>query len=118
MSTRTLIVMGGILLVFLGGAFLLRDQIFPTAEARRARLLRRLNEQEIVVRRSCGLGEAYVDGGRWSRLNAGDQERAAAAIASWCAEQGGEKTLDVLDSNTRTSLGRWNGAAFEAVASR
>lgn len=113
MGTRTLIVIAGVLLVLLGAAFLLRDELFPTAEARRERLLRRLNEQEIVVRRSCGLGEAHVDGGRWSRLNAEEQERAAAAIASWCAEQGGEKTLNVLDSNTRTSLGRWNGTSLE-----
>lgn len=113
MSTRTLIVAASILLLVLLGAFLLRDQLFPSAETRRERLLRRLNEQEIVIRRSCGVGEAYVDAARWNNLSADDRERAAAAIASWCAEQGGERTLNVLDSNTRVSLGRWNGASLE-----
>ena len=89
MSNQTLIVAAGILLLVLLGGFLLRDQLFPTAEMRRERLLRRLNAQEIVVRRSCSVGEVYVDAARWNNLSGDERVRAASAIASWCAEQGG-----------------------------
>jgi hypothetical protein len=76
-------------------------------------VLRRLNQREIVVRRSCGTGEVYVDPARWRDLSAREQERAASALASWCAEQGGASTIAVLDSYTRATLGRWNGNALE-----
>ena len=79
----------------------------------RDQTLRRLNENGTVVRRSCGLGEAHVDAGRWQRLDPSDQERAASAIASWCAEQGGLNTLTVLDSDSRAILARWNGTSLE-----
>lgn len=105
-----LIIAACILVLLAGAGFVL---LSGTPEGRRDRLLRRLNSQEILIRRSCGSGEAYVDGPRWNRLDPEDKERAASAIASWCAEQGGQNTLTVLDVNTRANLGRWSGTAFE-----
>lgn len=86
---------------------------YNTGERSRERVLRRLNENGVVVRRSCGSGEAHVDAARWRGLNAGDQERAAEAIASWCTEQGGSNTLTVVDYQTRNTIARWNGSVLE-----
>lgn len=110
MRKLTVIVIGMLLLAALVVAFL-TGQFSP--ERQRERALRRFSEDGTVVRRSCGLGEVHVDGARWQDLSARDRERAAAAIASWCAEQGGPETLTVFDANTRAVLVRWNGTSFE-----
>jgi hypothetical protein len=114
---RRLIIVAAVMLLVGGTAFVLlfREQLASrfTAEGRRARTLERLNDSGTVVRRSCGLGEAHVDAARWRDLSAGDQERAAAALASWCADQGGASTLTVIDSNTRTTLAKWDGSRLQ-----
>jgi hypothetical protein len=84
-----------------------------TVEGRRERVMRRLNDREILIRRACGLGTAYVDAGRWRELSPAEQRRAADAIAAWCQAHGGDKTLMIVDATTRTQLGRWNGAELE-----
>ena len=86
---------------------------YNSGEQSRERLLRRLNENGVVVRRSCGSGEAYVDATRWRGLDPRDQERAAAAIASWCADQGDTTTLTFVDYQTRSAIARWNGTSLE-----
>lgn len=102
-----------IAIVVLGAAAaLVLSGAIPLGQSRE-RLLRRLNENGTVVRRSCGLGEAHVDSARWNGMNAKAQQAAASAIASWCAEQGGDATLTVLDYQTRAPLARWNGTALE-----
>jgi hypothetical protein len=108
---RTLIV--AVCLVVLAAAVIFVVSRRMSPEGRRDRMLRSLNETGTVVRRSCGLGEAHVDGARWQQLGSERQQEAAAAIASWCAEQGGQATLNVIDSNTRTTLARWNGSSLE-----
>ena len=97
--------------VIAGIALMLSGRFSP--EARRERTLRRLNDSGIVVRRACGLGEAHVDGARWTELRGEGQEEAAAALASWCAEQGGASAITILDANSRARLARWNGSSLE-----
>lgn len=84
-----------------------------SAEGRRARMLARLNGTEVVTRRSCGTGEAYVDAAKWRALGSRDQERAAEALASYCASQGGDGTLAIVDRDSYARVGRWNGTALE-----
>ena len=102
--------LAGIAVVFLYG-----DRLASRyTESRSERMIRQLNGSEVLVRRSCGLGAAYVDAARWRKLGATEQQRAADAIATWCASQGGEKTLTIFDAETRATLGRWNGTALES----
>jgi hypothetical protein len=100
------ILAGAAFLVLFGGQLL-------TIEGRRDRMMRRLNAREIVIRRSCGLGTAHVDAGRWRELSGQDQQRAADAIAAWCMAQGGSSTLLIVDAATRATIARWNGTALE-----
>ena len=88
-------------------ALILSGPLSP--EARRDRTLRRLNTSGVVVRRACGLGEAHVDGARWTEMRGDAQEDAASALASWCAEQGGASTMTIIDANSRARLGHWDG---------
>ena len=108
---RKAILIGVIVLVAIIAALIMTGTFSP--EARRERLLRQLNERGVVVRRSCGLGEAHVDGALWRDMTADAKEKAAAAIAGWCAEQGGENKLTILDSNTHGVLARWTGSGLE-----
>ena len=105
------------LVILAGTAFVLLfgDRLFSglTVEGHRARTLRRLNDKEILIRRSCGLGTAYVDASRWRQLGAGEQQRAAEAIAAWCLSQGGDNTLKIVDARTNANIARWNGNAFD-----
>ena len=106
-----LIVAALVVLVALAAtALFLSGQFSP--EARRERTLRRLNTSGVVVRRACGLGEAHVDGARWTEMRGEAQEEAALALASWCAEQGGASTMTILDTNSRVRLGHWDGRAL------
>ena len=75
--------------------------------------MQRLSDREILIRRSCGLSTAYVDGGRWRELSARDQQRAADAIAAWCRQHGGDSTLMIVDATSRANIGKWNGTALE-----
>jgi hypothetical protein len=111
---RRPIVIAAVLLILAGTAFLLLfgDRLF-SVEGKRARTLQRLNDTEILIRRSCGLGTAYVDASRWRGLGAQEQQRAAEAIAAWCVSQGGDSTLKIVDASTRANIARWNGSAFE-----
>ena len=81
-------------------------------EARRERALRNLNTSGVVVRRACGLGEAHVDGARWAEMRGDAQRDAAAALASWCAEQGGASTMTIIDANSRARLAHWDGTGL------
>jgi hypothetical protein len=108
---RKLIAIAAVLLLA-GAALLMMSGAF-SPEARRDRLLRQLNDRGVVVRRSCGLGEAHVDGALWRDMTADAREKAAAAIAGWCAEHGGENRLTILDSNTHGVVARWNGSSLE-----
>jgi len=100
-----------LLVVLVAAAAVACDQF--SAEGRRRRTLHRLNETGTVIRRSCGLGEIHVDAARWGGMKPADQESAAAALASYCVEQGGESTLTVLDANSHTAIARWTGSALE-----
>jgi hypothetical protein len=100
-----------LLVVFVAAAVAACDQF--TAEGRRRRTLQRLNESGTVVRRSCGLGEIHVDGARWGGMKPADQESAAAALASYCVEQGGEPRLTVFDANSHAAIARWTGSTLE-----
>ena len=114
---RRPIIIAVVLLLLAAAAFVFRygDRLTSrfTEEGRRERVLRRLNNREILIRRSCGLGTAYVDGARWRDLGAQEQRRAAEAIAAWCLSQGGERTLMIVDATTRANIARWNGERFE-----
>ena len=105
------------LFILAGTAFVLRlgDRLFSglTVEGQRTRTLRRLHEREILIRRSCGLGTAYVDASRWRELGAQEQQRAAEAIAAWCVSQGGDNTLKIVDARTSANIARWNGSGFD-----
>ena len=94
-----------------GGALLLRDRLagYFSAEGRRERMIRRLHDNHILVRRNCGLGEAHVDAERWSGLSDSDRTRAAEALAAYCAAQGFEAGLTIVDAGTRTAIGKWDG---------
>jgi hypothetical protein len=114
---RRPIVIGIVLLILAGAAFVVRygDRLSSrfTVEGRRERMLQRLNDREILVRRSCGLGTAYVDGGRWRELSTRQKRSAADAIAAWCKQHGGDSTLLIVDAVTRANLGKWNGTELE-----
>ena len=98
-------------IIAIAAVLMLKGRFSP--EARRERTLRNLNTSGVIVRRACGLGEAYVDGARWTEMRDGAREEAAEAVASWCAEQGGSSTLTIFDANSRARLGRWNGSQME-----
>ena len=105
-----------VLLAAAGVAFLVGPERIASrfsAEGRRARMLARLNSTEVVSRRSCGTGEAYVNAAKWQDLGSGDQERAAEALASYCASQGGDGTIAIIDGNSYARVARWNGTALE-----
>jgi hypothetical protein len=108
---RKVIAIGAVVLLAGAAALIMSGAFSP--EARRDRLLRSLNDRGIVVRRSCGLGEAHVDGARWREMSPDSRREAASAIAGWCAEQGGENRLTILDSDSHVQLGRWNGSSLE-----
>jgi hypothetical protein len=114
---RRTIVIAAVLFILAGTAFVLLfgDRLFSglTVEGQRARTLRRLHEREILIRRSCGLGTAYVDASRWRELGAQEQQRAAEAIAAWCVSQGGDNTLKIVDARTSANIARWNGSGFD-----
>ena len=101
-----------VVLVLVTGAALFLSGRFSSPEARRERTLRRLNTSGVVVRRACGLGEAHVDGARWTEMRGEAQEEAASALASWCADQGGASAITILDANSRARLGHWNGSSL------
>jgi putative hemolysin len=110
------IVVGILALVLLAGiglAVLMSDRFTP--EGRRARTLERLLDEEIVVRRACGLGAVYVNRERWERMSDGDRSGAADALAAYCVTQGGEATLAVHDADSGNVLERWTGSALEPV---
>ena len=111
MSRPAVIVAAFVVLVAVGAAALMLSGRF-SPEARRERTLRRLNASEVVVRRACGLGEAHVDGAKWTDMRGEAQAEAAAALASWCAEQGGASTITILDAHSRARLGHWDGTSL------
>lgn len=111
--SRTAIVFAALAAIVAAAAAVLMLSGRFSPEARRERTLRQLNTSGVIVRRACGLGEAYVDGARWAEMRDGAREQAAEAVASWCAEQGGSRTVTIFDANSRTPLGRWNGKQFE-----
>ena len=106
-----LIVAAIVVLIALAAAALFLSGRF-SPEARREGTLRRLNTSGVVVRRACGLGEAHVDGARWTEMRGDAQQEAASALASWCAEQGGASTMTILDANSDARLGHWDGRAL------
>jgi hypothetical protein len=114
---RRALIVAAVLMLLGGTAFVYRygDRLFSrlTVEGQRERVMRRLNDREILVRRACGLRTAYVDATRWRELSAAEQRRAADAIAAWCEAHGGDKTLMIVDATTRANIGRWNGTALE-----
>ena len=89
-----------------------------TDEGRRLRMLRRLNQEEILVRRACGLERIYVDADRWRALGSTDQAHAADAVASLCSREGGSNQLTVIDARTNQTLGRWTGGEFSSGGGR
>ena len=112
---RKLVVLAIVVILVIAAAAALLVSGYFSPERRREQTLRRFSNDGTVVRRSCGLGEAHVDGARWRDLSQRDRERLASAIASWCAEQGGAATLTVIDTNSHAPVARWNGTALEQV---
>ena len=106
-----LVLIAGAGVVFLVGPERIASRF--SAEGRRARMLARLNNTDVVSRRSCGTGEAYVNAAKWQDLGSRDQERAAEALAAYCASQGGDGSMAIIDGNSYARLGRWNGTALE-----
>lgn len=83
-----------------------------SAEGRRARLLRSLERTGVVVRRSCYTTETFVSSNAWARLSGAEQQRAAEALAAFCAEQGSAGGMTILDASSRRPLARWDGSTF------
>jgi hypothetical protein len=118
MRIRTVLVAAAVAVVVLAAFVVLtRPQVLSrfTAEGRRARLLRSLERNEVVVRRSCFTSETFVASEPWARLGEADQRRAAEALGTFCAEQSGTSEMTIVDAATRRKLAHWNGTGYRKI---
>jgi hypothetical protein len=109
---RILLIIVGLIAALVAMAYALQPQLF-TAEGRRARFLRGIEQNSLVVRRSCYSMETFVDGSRWSAMGQSSQEKTTQALAEYCREQGSSGQMTILDVKSRGKLAHWDGAVFQ-----
>jgi len=112
MSRRTIAIVVTLLLVLAALVAVSQRDLFTTA-GRNARFLSRLERSDLIVRRSCYSMESFVNGSRWGDLSPADQQRAAQALAAYCAEQGSTGQMTILEVDSRRKLGHWDGTGFQ-----
>jgi hypothetical protein len=111
MNTRLIIIIVAILAAIAAMVYVIQPDLFSAA-ARDARFLRNL-ERNVVVRRSCYSMETFVNASQWAGMNASNRQRAAQALAAYCAEQGSSGQMTIIDAETRRKLARWSGSFTE-----
>jgi hypothetical protein len=72
----------------------------------------RLERSGLVIRRSCGSMETFVNASVWSGMRPNDQQQAAQALGAHCAEQGSSGEMTILEDQTRRKIAHWNGTTL------
>jgi hypothetical protein len=112
MSKRVIFIIVGILAAVVALLYLTQPELFSAA-GRRERFLRNFDRSGVVLRRSCYTMETFVDAPRWSSIDPSSQEQAAQSLARYCAGQGGNGQMTILDGESRRKLAHWDGSAFQ-----
>jgi hypothetical protein len=112
MGKRVLVIIVALVAAIAAAVLAVNRDLF-TEEGRTARLMRSLERSNVVMRRSCYSMEAFVNASRWSRMGESDQQRAARALAAYCAEQGSSGQMTIVDTDDGRKLAHWDGRSFQ-----
>jgi hypothetical protein len=112
MRLRTLVILLSILAALAVIVYVAAPRLFDP-NARRGRAMAQLERSRLVIRRSCGSMETFVNPTVWSGMRPNDQQEAAQALGAYCADQGSGGEMTILEDQTRRKLAHWNGTALQ-----
>jgi hypothetical protein len=110
MKKRRLFIVAGVsVAVGIIGYVLVSRLITPA----RSGPMTRLERSGLVIRRSCGSMETFVNPTVWSGMRPNDQQQAAQALGAYCAEQGSVGEMTIIEDQTRRKIAHWNGTTLQ-----